>query len=208
MKQFKVFTNFEKEEQYLNSMAKQGHLLKKYSFLGFYHFTDGEPQDLKYRIDYRYFKKQKDFEDYKALFEDACWKHVYGTIHSCNQYFLPKDNNADNSIFSTEESSASRYKHLYKVCYLTATVALIYFITILASYNFNLLDMAFLTPGLWEKTGVEFWYAFFFELPFVILRIAPLVLLLTIGTAYAIWASKAKKIYKHKLQEQKRANLN
>lgn len=204
MKQFKIFTDFEKEEQYLNSMAKQGYILKKYSLLGFYHFTDGEPQDLKYRIDYRYFKKQKDFEDYKALFEDAGWEHVYGTKYSCNQYFLPKDNNADNNIFSTEESATSRYKHLYEVCYLTVVAALIYFIFVLASNKFNLSNMAFLTPGLWEKTGAEFWNAFFFELPFAILRILPSVLLLTIGTAYAIWASKAKKIYKQKLQKQRK----
>jgi len=202
MKQFKIFTNFEKEEQYLNVMAKQGYILKKYSSFGFYHFTDGQPQDLKYRIDYRNFYKKEDFQDYKALFEDAGWQHVYGTKSSLNQYFLPKNNNADDNIFSSEESAALRYKHLYEICCLNVVAAIVYFVIVLISCDFNLSNIAFLTPGLWEMTGARFWSAFFFELPFVLFRIVPSILLLAMGVSYAFWADKAKKIYKQKTQEQ------
>jgi len=34
---------------------------------------------LNYKIDYRIFKDKKEFDNYIALFEDAGWKHVYGT---------------------------------------------------------------------------------------------------------------------------------
>jgi len=44
---------------------------------------------LNYKIDYRIFKDKKEFDNYIALFEDAGWKHVYGTKNSGNQYFLP-----------------------------------------------------------------------------------------------------------------------
>ncbi|MFZ7133349.1 MAG: DUF2812 domain-containing protein [Eubacteriales bacterium] len=196
MKQFKVFIDFEKEEQYLNTMAKRGYTLKKYSNFGIYHFTEGQPQDLKYRIDYRYFHTKEDFEDYKALFEDAGWQHVYGTSDSLNQYFLPVNNCADNNIFSSEKSAASRYKHMYEMCYLNVVIAMIYFVIVLISCDFNLSNIAFLTPGLWEMQGEKFWSAFFFELPFVFLRIVPVVLFLGMGVIYAIWANKAKRMYK------------
>jgi hypothetical protein len=38
MKRFKIFYDFEKEEKYLHDMAEEGHILKKYSVFGFYHF--------------------------------------------------------------------------------------------------------------------------------------------------------------------------
>lgn len=198
MKRFKIFTNFEKEEQYLNIMAKQGHILKKYSVFGIYHFIEGQPQDLKYRIDYRKFNKKEDFVDYKALFEDAGWQQVYGTRRSLNQYFLPKNNCADDNIFSSEESAASRYKHLYEMCYLNVIVAFVYFIAVLVSCDFNLSSITFLTPGSWEMEGVKFWNALFFELPFMLFRTVPVILFLSMGIIFVIWGDKAKKLYKQK----------
>ena len=84
MKRFKIFYDFEKEEKYLHDMAEEGHILKKYSVFGFYHFEDTKPQNLNYKIDYRIFKSKKDFDNYIALFEDAGWRHVYGTQNSVN----------------------------------------------------------------------------------------------------------------------------
>jgi hypothetical protein len=38
-------------------------------------------------------------------------------------------------------------------------------------------ERAFLTPGLWERSGEMFWKAFYFELPFaLIFRIIPVIL--------------------------------
>ena len=65
--------------------------LKKYSAFGRYHFIDEAPQDLNYRVDYRFFKNQKDLDNYIALFEDAGWQHVWGTTSSGGQYFLPNE---------------------------------------------------------------------------------------------------------------------
>lgn len=36
--------------------------------------------------------------------------------------------------------------------------------------------MIFLTPGLWEMQGMEFWRAFLFELPFALMRTLPAIL--------------------------------
>jgi uncharacterized BrkB/YihY/UPF0761 family membrane protein len=59
----------------------------------------------------------------------------------------------------------------------------------------------FLTPGIWDKEGAAFWSAFFFELPFVILRVVPIVLMLVMTVVYVIWASKAKKLYEKQVKE-------
>jgi hypothetical protein len=50
-----------------------------------------------------------------------------------------------------------------------------------------------LTPGLWERTGKPFWSAFFFELPFALFRVVPLILLAVVAVFYCYWGAKAKK---------------
>lgn len=195
MKKFKVFVDINEEEKYLNEMANRGYILKKYSSFGRYHFIEGKPEDLHYRVDYRVFKKKGDFEDYVSLFEDAGWKHVYGTCQSGSQYFLPKSPNSTEEIFSDVESKAGRYLRFIKAANLCLISFVIALIIILISVDFNLSGITFLTPGLWDKQGVEFWRAFLFELPFVILRTIPPIILIISTIVYSIWAIKAKKLY-------------
>ena len=199
MRKFKVIVDLRKEEAYLNEMAKQGYLLISYSILGIYHFMKGIPQDLRYKVDYRGFRNKSDFEDYKALFEDAGWQHIYGTRYSYNQYFIPKEGNPNEEIFSTIDSQAQCYKRQFEVCIVNVAAALLYVLLMLLSVNFKLTDMAFLTPGLWEKEGSAFWGSFFFELPFAVLRLVPFFLLSALGIAYGIWAYQVKGIYKKML---------
>lgn len=203
MRKFRIFADFAEEEAYLNEMAKKGYFFIKHSAFGFYHFTDSTPKELHYHIDYRKFRTQADLEDYKALFEDAGWQHVYGTKSSLNQYFLPKHGNTDDDIFSTADSAALRYKHLNKICYANVVAAIGYLLAVLYSCNFNLANIGFLTPGLWEMSGTPFWRAFFFELLFVLFRTVPFALLLSIGIAYTVWGSKAKRVYTKMMEDKK-----
>jgi len=205
MKKFKIFYNFDDEEKYLHDMAIQGHVLKKYSAFGFYHFENTKPQDLNYKIDYRLFKSREEFDNYIALFEDAGWRHVYGTQTSGNQYFLPMSEKAGTDIFSDRISAATRYKTLYKLCMLNVVFFLFYLLILLFTIDGDLSKLTFLTPGLWERTGEAFWSAFFFELPFVIFRVIPPILFTVIAVLYCCWGTKAKKIYKLSISE---ANSN
>lgn len=126
---------------------------------------------------------------------DAGWQHVFGTRYSLNQYFLPKNSKTNDDIFSTRDSAALRYKHLYEMCYANVMYAITFFIAVLISCDFNLANIAFLTPGLWEMTGAKFWRAFLFELPFVLFRTVPVAFFLAMAIAYAIWGGEAKRIY-------------
>lgn len=198
MKKFKAFADFSEEEQYLNDMANKGYIFKKYSLFGFYHFFNGEKQDLKYRVDYRTFKKKRDFEDYKVMFEDFGWEHIFGTKNSRKQYFLPKNKSPNQEIFSNEESATSRYKRFYEICSVNLVVAFIYFSAIFVSYDFKLSSFWFLTPGLWERSGFELFRGILLELPFVALRILGLMFFIIVGLFYGILAYKIKKLYKEK----------
>lgn len=200
MKEFKIFADFSKEEQYLNDMAKKGYIFKKHSMLGFYHFLTGEMQDLKYSVDYRTFKKKKDFEDYKVMFEDFGWEHIYGTKNGGNQYFLPKNKNSNLEIFSNEESATLRYKKFYQKCIVSITITIIYFTAVLASYNFKLSNMFFQTPGLWERSGSELVKGILFEFPFVAFRTIPIIFFIIVSFVYGILACKIQKLYKEKTQ--------
>lgn len=199
MKKFKVFVDLDKEEKYLNKMAKKGHILKKYSAFGRYHFEDGVPQDLQYRVDYRTFNKKSEFLNYVTLFEDTGWRHVYGKRYSGSHYFLPVSEHVSDDIFSDKESKAKRHKRLSGICMQSVLMLMVYVIVVLTSISFNLSNLFFLTPGLWEMKGIRFWKAFWFEFPFMLMRVVPVIILIFMVVLYGIWAYKAKKIYEESI---------
>lgn len=198
IKRFKIFVDMDREEQYLREMAQKGYMLRKYSVFGVYTFEAAPPQTRNYRVDYRTFSSRRKFDAYVALFEDAGWRHVWGRPYDGSQYFLPAgaDTSGDD-IFSDADSKAGRYKRLRNVCILTFAVAALYLFTIWRSGP-GLEGSLFLTPGLWDKTGGEFWRAFWFELPFVFFRAGLPLLMLAIGAVYGYWAIRAHRIFKRK----------
>lgn len=200
MKVFKFFADFDKEEQWLRDMARQGyHFVKK----GFsYKFVHGEPSDTQFRIDFRKFKRQSDYEDYCALFEDSGWERMVGTKSSGYQYF--KKNNTTEDIFSDTRSKAGRYKRLSEmwmtlfICYLPL------FIIFGMTGKINISELAdfkslYYTPGLWEKSGAAFWMSFIFETPFVLMRnliwlVIPVTLFMYIFFAFQA-SLKYRRVY-------------
>lgn len=198
MKKFKIIADFEKEEQFLNKMAQEGYYLEKYNSLGVYTFRPAIPQNLCYRIDYRTFSNKAQFEDYYTLFEDAGWKHVYGTRRSGSQYFLPiPDRVQTDDIFSDRESKAGRYRRFSKQCFASLTLMIVWFILLKPdSWSFWDIKSWYFTDGLWDMPDSLLWKAFLFETPFVILRVAPFVVLLLLAVLYGYWALKARNLYK------------
>ncbi|WP_242850841.1 DUF2812 domain-containing protein [Clostridium algidicarnis] len=128
MRKFKFFINYDKEEKWLNDMAKKGYELETASFG--YKFSFTKPENTKIRIDYRIFKNKGGFMDYSALFEDSGWKHISGNKSCGAQYFKKINENGDEDIFSDDMSKAARYKRLsdmwigLAVVYLPISIAL------------------------------------------------------------------------------------
>ncbi len=173
MRKLRFFTDFDKEEAWLKTMAEQGWLLVGTSFG--YEFVPAAAQELTYRVDYRTFRKKGDFADYVSLFEDGGWHHVSGSFWSGTQYFVRLRPDVADDIFSDDASKAARYR---RTSGLWLTLFLCYAALLFtSSMNNGVHDVSFLhwqdlyyTPGLWEKTGLEFWRAFLFETPFALGR--------------------------------------
>src|SRR5690625_3966051 len=110
MYKYRFFLDFDKEEKWLEQLAREGFHLKKVSFG--YLFQRGEPINATIKIDFRKFGKKEDFINYRTLFEDSGWKHLAGTKNSGMQYFQKVNEPAGNDIFSDTDSKASRYKRL------------------------------------------------------------------------------------------------
>lgn len=198
MKKYKLFINLEKEEQWLNQMAREGYIFVSKS--QGYRFYRAEPEDAVYKIDFRTFKRREDFEDYKALFYDSGWVHISGKKSSGAQYFKKSDMAVSDDIFSDTVSKATRYRRMSEL-WLTLACGFIPLLVVLILTD--TIDVsAFLdpkslyyTPGLWDKMGIDFWRAFLFETPFAMLRgflwlIFPLTIIL-----YLVFALKARIEY-------------
>ncbi len=201
MKKIKLFYNFQEEEKWLSDMAKGGHILQNYSVFGVYNFADGIPQPINYKVDYRVFVRKSDYINYLTLFEDAGWLHVGGTKNSGTHYFVPKNGQADAEIFSDMESSSRRYKTLFEFSAFNLFIYAWWFIMTITDGDFGFSNMHFLTPGLWERVGSEFWISFLFELPFVILRVGLPFIFLAMGIQYAYMAIKVKCEYNRLVKE-------
>lgn len=110
MRKWRCFIDFKKEEKWLEEMAKQGYHLKSVSFG--YTFRIASPEDEKIKMDYRMFKRRRDFIDYCTLFEDSGWEHIAGSWWTGNQYFKRMDKDSGDDIFSGTTSRAGKYKRL------------------------------------------------------------------------------------------------
>ncbi|OXM16225.1 DUF2812 domain-containing protein [Paenibacillus herberti] len=198
MRVFKFFINLNKEEKWLNEMAKQGYSLSKKS-CG-YEFTPIKTEYAAIKMDYRRFKKQEDFEDYCALFEDSGWQHIAGTKHSGYQYFKKADESGTEDIFSDVPSKAGRYKRLSNMWIGLAAFYIPIFAAFVAVGFIELAPLLdpkslYLTPGLWEESGAAFWGAFLFETPFALFRGALFALFPIMIMLFLIFAFKANKYY-------------
>lgn len=115
----------EKEEAWLSEMAAQGLHLESISLPGYYHFSQGEPGNFVYRLDFQTMKS-KERESYLQLFQDAGWEHIGdmgGWVyfrHVVNGSEIPE-------IYSDLESKMGKYQRimLYLVIFLPIMIILV-----------------------------------------------------------------------------------
>lgn len=181
MKKFKVFSNAQKEEQWLNYMLEKGWQLKRVNAFSVYTFVKTSIKEQILRLDCQSFASEQKFQEYKAFFEDFGWMHVSGSRFSTLQYWL-NPTNKDDSLFSDHSSLNQYYQRLSKIYGAYACFALfITFCVLQNSTQFINLKEAYYTPGLWNKNGFDFWSAFLFETPFAITRFGSPWLMLIFG---------------------------
>ncbi len=202
----RLFYNFDQEEKWLASMAGQGYEFVSKNCFGVYRFRNAEPKDTVIRIDYRNFKREADFADYKVLFEDSGWKHISGSKRSGAQYFRKLSGSAGEDIFSDQASKAGRYRRLSGIFSTLAAVCLPLTASVLAGGATNIrafLDprLLYQTPGLWEMTAADFWRAFLFETPFALLRGLGLLVFPATAACSLFYAIRAGITYKKSISD-------
>lgn len=172
MKKFKMFTNVDKEEKWLNEMAEKGFECTHIGTFG-YTFKENRTDVKTIRIDSQTFNSKEKYATYIQLYEDFGFEHIAGSRWSALQYWKKKAGDADD-LFSDIDSKQAYYRRMLDYyAGLTISFSVIAFAIFKGSGSlspFNLKE-AYLTPGLWEKTGMDFVTSFLFETPFAIFRI-------------------------------------
>ncbi len=167
---FRIFFSIEKEEQWLETMSAQGwHLVSLPGFV--YTFQKGTPEKRIYRIDYRTINKQDQLDDYLSLFEDSQWTCVNPKTGVYNYYFYTTATNQIADIFSDQYSKAQRFHRYANALFSSMFISIIPYFALYATGIIRFSEMGYLTPGLWEMQGNEFFRHFLFETPFVLFRV-------------------------------------
>lgn len=195
MKKFRMFMDIQKEEKWLNEMAQKGWLCKRLGWFGTYYFEKAESADQVIRIDYQTFKSKEAKNRYIELYEEYGWKHLGGRE---THYWLKPADGID-ELFSDDASQKAylrrllEYYGMFMVFFFVMTMVMF---ESLSQYR-NPKD-AYLTPGLWEKEGGQFLFAFLFETPFALFRFGTpwffLIFLAFWIIVYAKYQTRIKKI--------------
>ncbi len=178
MKKHRLFVSISKEENWINQIQAQGYrLIRVHPYTAGYSFERVQQEaDIPIvRLDYRQFTSTQDYLEYLSLFAECGWKLIPGSNRNSFQYFAHTAYSEDTELFSDDESRQALYQRVRKQALLFFSISMVQSIIFFQVnhnhfQNFWNLKELYLTPGLWEKSGSNFWLAFLFETPFAFLR--------------------------------------
>ncbi len=115
MKEFRYFTIFQhKEEQaYLRDMHNHGWAFTHVTGLGMYHFTECEPADVIYQLDYNQEGREHRAE-YVQMFADCGWEYLQDFFGYSYFRKSAADSNGDEEIFCDDESRMEMMQRVLK----------------------------------------------------------------------------------------------
>lgn len=174
MNKYKFFIDPLNEEQWINEMQNKGYRLTDISLDFIYKFEESSEEYVT-RVDYQEQMSKSKFEEYISIHEEFGWEHIRGGRFGLMTQVWSKVPDGNDELFSDRESKMNYYKRYMKMTGGLATFFLVISMYVLL-FNPDNAGIIFLTPGLWEMHGMEFWRAFLFELPFALMRALPLIL--------------------------------
>lgn len=171
MNKYRLFVDPEKEEMWINRIQQDGYRLVSNTLDFIYTF---EETDEKYitRTDYQNHMSKEKYDEYLNIHEEFGWEHIRGGRFGMTQQIWSKIEDGNDTLFSDRDSKINFYKRQMNFTGSLAFLFLIYSFIFEPVTGNNL----FLTSGLWDMQGIEFWRAFLFELPFAIMRFLPAIL--------------------------------
>ncbi|MGF3076230.1 DUF2812 domain-containing protein [Facklamia sp. P13055] len=193
-----LFKDLDKQEAWINSFRKEGYRFINKKFPACFVFEKIDDKVPITRIDYREFEKSSEYQNYIQLFSDMGWTVVSSRKNFSVHYFQQNNPNSEDFIYSNKESYAEIYKR-YSQQALNWSIIFLFFFTIFStgdiSYSLFNPRTAFLTPGLWEMTGWQFWSSFIFEIPFALMRLLSKVIWLILAAWMGFEAFVNKRKY-------------
>lgn len=102
----------EKEEAWLQEMARQGWHLKGIGAFGTYKLAAGEPREMAYRLDF--FTDSKNKANYLKIFDDAGWEYI-GEFGSWQYFRKPIQDGEVPEIFTDNESKIVKYGRILTI---------------------------------------------------------------------------------------------
>ena len=198
--QIKFFVRFEREEAWLEAMSASGWHLVSASY-GLYKFHGGQPEKRIYKIDCRNITKQADLLDYISLFTDSGWTSVSPKKNVGNYYFSSLADQPGKDIFSDKASRAGRYLRYAQITGVSLIPLIPIYGALFATGALKMGSWGYLTPGLWQMTGLEFTRHFLFETPFVVLRAIGWMLPLLVVLTCLIFICCYYRIYRKELEK-------
>lgn len=112
---FKFFTitQYEKEQEYLRKMHKNGWRFIGVTLPGFYHFEQCTPEDVIYQLDYNQ-EGVNHKEEYVQMFQDCGWEYLTDFVGY--SYFRKAANKMkeDEGIFCDDSSRLDMMKRIFK----------------------------------------------------------------------------------------------
>ncbi|EGQ3623524.1 DUF2812 domain-containing protein [Staphylococcus pseudintermedius] len=194
-KKWKCFFDPLKEERWLNDQLQQGYRLTRVSFFGNYYFEKTNESHIV-RLDYQEIYSRQKMNDYLALYESFGWEHVHGYRGGCTKQYWMKAGDGTEVLFSDRESLSNYYKRWLKFLDALLLVYFALFVTNLTQNHYS--RDIFLTPGLWDMEGAQFWRAYLFEFPFAVMRFLGyylyFILLIPLFVVYHQFKKKLKEL--------------
>lgn len=102
----------EKEEQWLGELSRQGLHLRQAGLFGRYLFSQGEPREYAYRLDFVTSANKN--PDYYQLFQDAGWTHV-GEMSGWQYWRKEILDGKEPEIYTDNVSKIHKYQRLIAV---------------------------------------------------------------------------------------------
>lgn len=139
-KYFSIF-NHEKEQEYLREQHKQGWKFLKVTGIGMYHFTECQPEDVVYQLDYNQ-EGSAHKEEYIKMFSDCGWEYIQE--YAGYSYFRKSvtDMDEEESIFCDDSSRVAMMERVYKARLLPLFV--IFMACLLPQFIMNLINGRYL----------------------------------------------------------------
>lgn len=128
-KKYKYVTNmglaFDEERalRKLHELAKEGWFLEKFTLMGTYRLTRGEPREIIYSMDYKRLD-EIDQVEYIEMFEASGWEHMY-SYYDMHFFAAPPDTIP---IYTEKESHLHKYRTQRIQCFRWTLMSLIFLV--------------------------------------------------------------------------------